>query len=210
VRRILAAARTPVRDLIGNSLVLRSLKAGDFTDERFGLPTVTDILRELEKPGRDPRPGFTTAAFREGVETLADLAPGMVLEGVVTNVAAFGAFVDIGVHQDGLVHVSAMSRDFVSDPRQVAKPGDIVKVKVLSVDAGRKRISLTLRLDDEQRPASGSGRGPAKGADRAGPPDRQGTTGRASTPGSQPGGSRGAMAQALRRAGVIEPEKGAG
>ena len=133
---------------------------------------MTDILRELEKPGRDPRPGFTTAAFREGVERLADLAPGMVLEGVVTNVAAFGAFVDIGVHQDGLVHVSAMSRDFVSDPRQVAKPGDIVKVKVLSVDAGRKRISLSMRLDDEHGAAAGAGqdqKGPARGTGRSRP-----------------------------------------
>ena len=211
VRRILAAARTPVRDLIGNSLVLRSLKAGDFTDERFGLPTVTDILRELEKPGRDPRPGFTTAAFREGVETLADLAPGMVLEGVVTNVAAFGAFVDVGVHQDGLVHVSAMSRDFVSDPRQVAKPGDIVKVKVLKVDAGRKRISLSMRLDDEHGTAPDPGQDRGQGADRTGQRlDRGGSTGRAGTPGSQAGGSRGAMAEALRRAGLIEPGKGAG
>jgi uncharacterized protein len=191
-------------------VVLRSLKAGDFTDERFGLPTVTDILRELEKPGRDPRPGFTTAAFREGVETLADLSPGMVLEGVVTNVAAFGAFVDVGVHQDGLVHVSAMSRNFVSDPRQVAKPGDIVKVKVLSVDAARKRISLSMRLDNEQGAAPGPGRGPAKGPDRAGQrQDRRGSTGGAGTPGSRAGGSRGAMAEALRRAGLVEPEKGA-
>src|SRR5208337_5602485 len=120
-----------------------------FTDDRFGLPTVTDILRELEKPGRDPRPAFATATFAEGVEKLEDLEPGMVLEGVVTNVAAFGAFVDIGVHQDGLVHVSAMSRNFVSDPRSVVKSGDVVRVKVLSVDIPRKRISLTLRLDDE-------------------------------------------------------------
>ena len=211
VRRILAAARTPVRDLIGNSLVLRSLKAADFTDERFGLPTVTDILRELEKPGRDPRPGFTTAVFREGVETLADLAPGMVLEGVVTNVAAFGAFVDVGVHQDGLVHVSAMSRDFVSDPRQVAKPGDIVKVQVLKVDPGRKRISLTMRLDDEQGAVPASGKVPGQGADTAGQRhDRRGSTGRAGTPGSEAGSSRGAMAEALRRAGLIEPEKGTG
>ena len=114
------------------------------------MPTVTDILRELEKPGRDPRPAFRTAAFADGVETLADLTPGLVLEGVVTNVAAFGAFVDIGVHQDGLVHVSAMSRNFVSDPREVAKPGDVVRVKVLGVDIPRQRISLTLRLDDEE------------------------------------------------------------
>src|SRR5436190_13854042 len=115
----------------------------------FGVPTVTDILQELEKPGRDPRPIFKTASFREGVEKLEDLKPGMVLEGIVTNVAAFGAFVDVGVHQDGLVHVSAMARRFVKDPREVVKPGDVVKVKVLDVDVPRKRISLSLRLDDE-------------------------------------------------------------
>jgi uncharacterized protein len=149
VRRILRAAGTGMPGLIGNASLLRSLRPQDFTDERFGLPTVTDILSELEKPGRDPRPAFTTASFAEGVETLEDLAPGMVLEGVVTNVAAFGAFVDIGVHQDGLVHVSAMSRNFVSDPRQVVKPGDVVRVRVLGVDIPRKRISLTLRLDEE-------------------------------------------------------------
>src|SRR6185503_18305707 len=114
----------------------------------FGVPTVTDILRELEKPGRDPRPAFKTATFAEGVEKIGDLASGMVLEGVVTNVAAFGAFVDIGVHQDGLVHVSAMSKTFVKDPRDVVKPGDVVRVKVLDVDVARKRIGLTLRLDD--------------------------------------------------------------
>jgi uncharacterized protein len=149
VRRILVAAGTGMPELVGNTTMLRSLRPGEFTDERFGLPTVTDILKELEKPGRDPRPAFTTASFAEGVETLADLAPGMVLEGAVTNVAAFGAFIDVGVHQDGLVHVSAMSRNFVSDPREVVKSGDVVRVKVLSVDVSRKRISLTLRLDDE-------------------------------------------------------------
>ena len=148
VRRILAAAGVGMPQLIGNTAVLRSLAPQQFTDQRFGLPTVSDILAELEKPGRDPRPAFTTAAFAEGVQTLGDLTPGMVLEGVVTNVAAFGAFVDIGVHQDGLVHVSAMSRTFVANPRDVVKPGDIVRVKVLAVDAARKRISLTLRLDD--------------------------------------------------------------
>jgi uncharacterized protein len=146
VRRILAVAGTGMPELIGNTSVLRSLRPREFTDERFGLPTVSDILAELEKPGRDPRPAFATASFAEGVETLADLAPGMVLEGVVTNVAAFGAFVDIGVHQDGLVHVSAMSRKFVSDPREIAKSGDVVRVKVLGVDVERKRISLTLRI----------------------------------------------------------------
>ena len=149
VRRILQAAGTGMPGLIGNTSLLRSLRPQEFTDERFGLPTVTDILSELEKPGRDPRPAFATASFAEGVETLEDLAPGMVLEGVVTNVAAFGAFVDVGVHQDGLVHVSAMSRTFVSDPRQVVKPGDVVRVRVLGVDIPRKRISLTLRLDEE-------------------------------------------------------------
>jgi len=158
VRTMVEAAGTEVPELIGNTAVLRSLEPRDFVSDSFGLPTVTDILKELEKPGRDPRPAFRTAAFKEGVETLADLVPGMVLEGAVTNVAAFGAFVDVGVHQDGLVHVSAMARTFVKDPRDVVKPGDIVKVKVLDVDAARKRISLTLRLDDEPAGA-GSGAG---------------------------------------------------
>ena len=172
VRRILQAAGTSMPGLIGNASLLRSLRPQEFTDERFGLPTVTDILRELEKPGRDPRPAFATASFAEGVETLEDLAPGMVLEGVVTNVAAFGAFVDIGVHQDGLVHVSAMSRTFVSDPRQVVKPGDVVRVRVLGVDIPRKRISLTLRLDEEanhREPARQPGRQPARQPGRPGP-----------------------------------------
>src|SRR5207249_10543586 len=118
-------------------------------DETFGLPTVTDILRELEKPGRDPRPAFKTAVLKEGVETIKDLKRGMILEGTVTNVAALGAFVDIGVHQDGLVQISEMSKTFIKDPREVVKPGDIVKVKVLEVEVARKRIALTLRLDDE-------------------------------------------------------------
>jgi uncharacterized protein len=173
VRRILKAAGTPMPGLIGNTSVLRSLKPQEFTDERFGLPTVTDILSELEKPGRDPRPAFTTASFAEGVETLEDLAPGMVLEGVVTNVAAFGAFVDIGVHQDGLVHVSAMSRTFVSDPREVVKPGDVVRVRVLGVDIPRKRISLTLRLDDEAVGHGGGRGGPRRDPAPAGQPERQ-------------------------------------
>ncbi|WP_318209693.1 Tex family protein [Streptomyces sp. SJL17-1] len=149
VRRMVKATGGEVAALIGDTGTLRSLRADDFVDETFGLPTVTDILRELEKPGRDPRPAFRTATFAEGVEKIGDLASGMVLEGVVTNVAAFGAFVDIGVHQDGLVHVSAMSKTFVKDPRDVVKPGDVVKVKVLDVDIPRKRISLTLRLDDQ-------------------------------------------------------------
>jgi uncharacterized protein len=149
VRRIVKAAGTDVKTLVGDTPRLRALRPEDFVDETFGLPTVTDILRELEKPGRDPRPAFTTATFVEGVEKIGDLTPGLVLEGVVTNVAAFGAFVDVGVHQDGLVHVSAMARRFVKDPREIVKPGDVVKVKVLDVDETRKRISLTLRLDDE-------------------------------------------------------------
>ncbi|WP_106410543.1 Tex family protein, partial [Frankia saprophytica] len=159
IRRILTATGTDIRGLIGNTGALRAVKATDFVDETFGLPTVTDILAELEKPGRDPRPAFKTATFAEGVDEIKDLVAGMVLEGVVTNVAAFGAFVDVGVHQDGLVHVSAMSKSFVRDPREVVKSGDIVKVKVLDVDIPRKRISLTLRLDDEavDRTASGGG-----------------------------------------------------
>ncbi|MDB5584620.1 MAG: RNA-binding transcriptional accessory protein [Bradyrhizobium sp.] len=149
VRRILAASKSNIEVLIGNAAELRKLNPKSFTDDKFGLPTVTDILRELEKPGRDPRPAFKAAEFKEGVETLKDLRPGMILEGAVTNVAAFGAFVDIGVHQDGLVHISAMSKTFVKDPREVVKSGDIVRVKVMEVDVGRKRIALTLRLDDE-------------------------------------------------------------
>jgi uncharacterized protein len=218
VRRILAAAGTPMPELIGNTAVLRSLKPDRFADDRFGLPTVTDILRELEKPGRDPRPAFRTATFADGVETMEDLAPGMLLEGVVTNVAAFGAFVDIGVHQDGLVHVSAMSRNFVADPREVAKPGDVVRVKVLGVDIPRKRISLTLRLDDEPEGANGAGpRAPRPAQDRTAAGGRQGRgTGRPGrTSGGAPPGSRsadrgaaagrssGAMADALRRAGLV-------
>ena len=162
VRRILAATGTDLPGLIGNGAVLRAVKATDFVDDRFGLPTVTDILVELDKPGRDPRPAFQTATFADGVETLADLSAGMVLEGTVTNVAAFGAFVDIGVHQDGLVHVSAMSSSFVSDPRDVVKPGDIVKVRVLDVDVARKRISLTLRLDEEADARAGRRREPSE------------------------------------------------
>ncbi len=149
VERIRASCGREIRQLIGDSATLRTLKPEQFTDERFGLPTVRDIIRELDKPGRDPRPEFKTARFADGVEEMRDLRPGMILEGVVTNVAAFGAFVDIGVHQDGLVHVSALSDRFVKDPREVVKTGDIVKVKVLEVDLPRKRIALTRRLDDE-------------------------------------------------------------
>jgi uncharacterized protein len=221
VRRILAATGTTMPRLTGNTAVLRSLRPQDFTDEQFGVPTVTDIIAELEKPGRDPRPAFATAAFREDVQKLADLAPGMVLEGVVTNVAAFGAFVDVGVHQDGIVHVSAMSRSFVSDPRAVAKPGDVVKVKVLGVDQARKRIALSMRLDDEPDGSGGAARQGAGGAggrgraDQAGDPRGQGSRGkdgkgqdgkgqdrRSGGRGGQADSADGAMADALRRAGL--------
>jgi uncharacterized protein len=148
VERISKTLQQPVSSLIGNSSVLRSLDARQFIDAQFGLPTVTDILQELDKPGRDPRPEFKMATFREGVETIKDLQPDMILEGVVTNVTNFGAFVDIGVHQDGLVHISALSHNYIKDPRDVVKAGDIVKVKVVEVDAPRKRIALTMRLDD--------------------------------------------------------------
>jgi len=203
VRRMVEAAKTDVRGLIGNAAVLRALSPKNFVDGVFGLPTVTDILRELEKPGRDPRPAFKAAVFKDGVETVGDLKPGMVLEGAVTNVAAFGAFVDIGVHQDGLVHVSAMSKTFVKDPRAVVKPGDIVRVKVLEVDVARKRIALTLRLDDEVGPrADRSGQAvsridrapPSRGQARSAPPDRR-----------EDGG--GALAEALRRAASVEKRK---
>ncbi|NUS45820.1 MAG: RNA-binding transcriptional accessory protein, partial [Mycobacteriaceae bacterium] len=168
VRRILDRTGSDVAEVIGNTAVLRTLAPADFTDEQFGVPTVTDIIAELEKPGRDPRPEFKTATFAAGVEKVADLRPGMVLEGVVTNVAAFGAFVDVGVHQDGLVHVSAMSHTFVSDPRDVVKSGDVVKVKVLEVDVPRNRIGLSLRLDDEVGPGGKPERaaGPARGGQR--------------------------------------------
>jgi uncharacterized protein len=149
VRRILAYTKSEVKALIGDSKLLRSLKPEDFIDEQFGVPTVSDILKELEKPGRDPRPEFKTATFKDGVEEMTDLQPGMMLEGVVTNVTNFGAFVDIGVHQDGLVHVSALAERFVKDPREVVKSGDVVKVKVLEVDLKRKRISLTMRMSDQ-------------------------------------------------------------
>jgi len=149
VERILAGSGKQVRQIIGDAAFLRGLKPAQFTDERFGEPTVRDILKELEKPGRDPRPEFKAAAFAEGIEDIKDLRPGMVLEGVVSNVAAFGAFVDIGVHQDGLVHISALSDTYVKDPREVVKAGDIVKVKVLEVDVARKRIALTRRMSDE-------------------------------------------------------------
>ncbi|EHA15990.1 Tex family protein [Halomonas sp. HAL1] len=149
VERIAKQNGREVRGLIGDSAALKALKPADFADERFGVPTVSDILKELDKPGRDPRPEFKAAEFREGVETLNDLKPSMVLEGTVTNVTHFGAFVDIGVHQDGLVHISALSDRFIDDPRSVVKAGDIVTVKVMSIDIPRKRVGLSMRLDDQ-------------------------------------------------------------
>ena len=149
VERIAKQSGREVRGLIGDSAALKALKPADFADERFGVPTVSDILKELDKPGRDPRPEFKAAEFREGVETLNDLKLSMVLEGTVTNVTHFGAFVDIGVHQDGLVHISALSDRFIDDPRSVVKAGDIVTVKVMSVDIPRKRVGLSMRLDDQ-------------------------------------------------------------
>ncbi|MGW6196217.1 Tex family protein [Kribbella sp. NPDC055110] len=188
VRRILDATGSDVKALIG-SAELKRLKAADFVDDMFGLPTVTDILAELEKPGRDPRPAFKTAVFAEGVDKIADLKPGMKLEGQVTNVAAFGAFIDIGVHQDGLAHVSALSKNFVKDPREVVKPGDIVMVKVLEVDIPRQRISLTLRLDDE---VGSPGRQPGgQGRSQAGSPGGGQGGGRGRGPGGSGGQGRG-------------------
>ncbi|BEU21058.1 Tex family protein [Paraburkholderia sp. 22B1P] len=166
VERMLAKISRNIGDVLGNRDALSKLSPAEFVDDRFGLPTVRDILAELEKPGRDPRPEFKTATFREGVEKISDLSPGMVLEGVVTNVAAFGAFIDIGVHQDGLVHVSAMSTKFIKDPHEVVKAGQIVKVKVLEVDVKRQRISLTMRMDDDVAAAAAS---PARAG---GPQDR--------------------------------------
>ncbi|WP_431015247.1 Tex family protein [Bradyrhizobium pachyrhizi] len=194
VRRILEATKSDIKALIGNADVVRGLKPQSFVDDTFGLPTVTDILRELEKPGRDPRPAFKAAVFKEGVEEVKDLKKGMILEGTVTNVAAFGAFVDIGVHQDGLVHISAMSRNFIKDPREVVKPGDIVKVKVLDVEVARKRIALTLRLDDEIGPKKDNAalsRDFSRGSGKM-------TSSAPRRPQEQSGG--GALADALRRA----------
>jgi len=191
VERMLAKINKHVGEVLGNRDALRGLSPAEFVDERFGLPTVRDILLELEKPGRDPRPEFKTATFREGVEKVSDLTPGMVLEGVVTNVAAFGAFVDIGVHQDGLVHVSAMSTKFIKDPHEVVKAGQIVKVKVLEVDVKRQRIALTMRLDDEFGAAAAQRSGGGAQQDRGG-------SGR-----SGGGGGRGAQQQRSR-----EPEAG--
>ncbi|WP_343989634.1 Tex family protein [Terrabacter terrae] len=223
VRRMLESTGQKLTTLIGNTPALSALRPADYVDDTFGLPTVTDIIRELDKPGRDPRPTFKTATFKEGVEEIKHLEPGMTLEGVVTNVAAFGAFIDIGVHQDGLAHVSALSKTFVRDPREVVKPGDVVMVKVLDVDVPRKRISLTLRLDDEVTPGGTKERGdagetrrrqPGQGRDaRDGSGSRggqgrnaqgrggQGSSGQGGRPRRDEAPVNSAMADALRRAG---------
>ena len=167
VERILARIGKGISEVMGQQAVLKGLSPGEFTDDKFGVPTVRDILSELEKPGRDPRPEFKTATFQEGIESISDLQPNMILEGVVTNVAAFGAFVDIGVHQDGLVHVSAMANRFVKDPHEIVKPGQIVKVKVLDVDVKRQRISLTMRLEDAPGTSSRGGESRPPEAKRA-------------------------------------------
>jgi uncharacterized protein len=192
VERILARISKAIGEVMGQPAALKGLSPAEFTDDRFGVPTVRDILTELEKPGRDPRPEFKTATFQDGIESLADLQPNMILEGVVTNVAAFGAFVDIGVHHDGLVHVSALANKFVKDPHEVVKPGQIVKVKVMDVDVKRQRISLTMRLDDTPGTSSRPG-GAVPGLRDPRPSEPK----RASEPKPQPGG---AIALALERA----------
>ncbi|MDV3242372.1 MAG: S1 RNA-binding domain-containing protein, partial [Methylocaldum sp.] len=192
VERIIGTTGKDIRELIGNAAFLRGVNAENYTDERFGLPTVTDILRELEKPGRDPRPEFKTAQFKEGVDKIEDLKPGMMLEGVVTNVTNFGAFVDIGVHQDGLIHISHLSDKFVKDPREVVKAGDVVKVKVLEVDVPRRRIGLSMKKD--AAPTPGWERDSARTSGRTAEP-------RAKKPRQEPSSKpQGAMAEALAKA----------
>src|SRR5690554_1513028 len=199
VERILARIQADARSIMGKTGALKGLSPADFTDERFGLPTVKDIFNELEKPGRDPRPEFKTAQFMEGVNTIQDLAPGMILEGVVTNVANFGAFVDIGVHQDGLVHISALSETFVKDPRDVVRVGQTVKVKVQEVDVARKRIGLTMRLNDDSAPVRrGNGRtsdAPARGRPQGG----RGGEGRQGNRQPEPTGAMAAAFAKLKR-----------
>jgi protein Tex len=192
VERIAEATGRPVKAMVGDKAYLKTLKPAQFADETFGIPTITDIISELEKPGRDPRPEFRTATFKEGVEKITDLKPGMQLEGVVTNVAAFGAFVDVGVHQDGLVHVSELADRFVKDPHEVVKAGDVVKVRVKEVDVARKRISLTMRsgaVDRAAVPSAGRGAGQGSSGPRTSAPPPK-----ASAP------AENAFAAAMRRA----------
>ncbi|GAB3014413.1 Tex family protein [Bowmanella dokdonensis] len=196
VRHISQSVETDLQTLIGNRELLKSLRPEEFATDRFGIPTISDILAELDKPGRDPRPEFKTATFKEGIETLQDLKPGMILEGVVSNVAAFGAFVDVGVHQDGLVHISAMTDKFIADPREVVKAGDIVKVKVMEVDVARKRISFTMRLKDE--PARSPGKTPQTKTDKPRGNRPQGQPQRAPQPSNSAMGN--ALAEAFAKA----------
>ena len=201
VERIAERMKRPLKSMIGDSAFLKTLSPRDFADERFGVPTVSDILAELDKPGRDPRPEFKTAEFKDGVEKISDLKPGMALEGVVTNVTAFGAFVDIGVHQDGLVHVSELADRFVKDPREVVKAGDVVRVRVKDVDVGRKRIALTMKSGAIDTRAAGAGAN--AGSSRAAPPPSSRDRGSASAGprGNEAGGGgESALAAALRRA----------
>ena len=208
-RRIAEQAGKNIKSLIGDSATLRGLKAKDFVDERFGEPTVRDILVELEKPGRDPRPEFRAASFMEGVETLADLKPGMVLEGTVTNVTNFGAFVDIGVHQDGLVHISMLADRFIRDPHEVVHSGQLVKVQVLEIDLERKRIALSMRQDNSDaglnrgaagaKADSGRSRPDSRSDQRKGPSRPSGPGGREQMPSQTPPASA-AMAAAFAKA----------
>ncbi|RRO87887.1 RNA-binding transcriptional accessory protein [Corynebacterium bovis] len=208
VRRIAAAGGVDVAALIGDTRTVSRVRAADFVDERYGLPTVTDVLAELDKPGRDPRPEFRTAALRAGVEKVGDFTPGMVLEGTVTNVAAFGAFVDVGVHQDGLVHVSAMARRFVRDPHEVVRSGEIVTVKVLDVDVERSRISLSLRLDDEPTPGGGSGGAGGSGRSGGGGAGAGAGGGRSGSGGSGASGGRRGRGGAAGGRGGGAPRRG--
>jgi uncharacterized protein len=214
VRRILEQVGRDIRALIGDRAALRGLRPAQFADEQFGEPTVRDIFAELEKPGRDPRPEFKAASFMEGVETLADLRPGMVLEGTVTNVTNFGAFVDVGVHQDGLVHISRLADRFVKDPYEVVSTGQLVKVKVLEVDLPRKRVSLSMRLDDVPEGGGAAGRGAADGAGaaagRAGVGARDGAGSRNDAGGSGTGGRRGGERLGSRPSAGAEGSAAAG
>jgi uncharacterized protein len=196
--RIVAACGRDVRALADDSSLLRTIMPADFADERFGLPTISDIIAELEKPGRDPRPEFKTATFAEGIHKLDDLETGMVLEGTVSNVAAFGAFVDVGVHQDGLVHVSELADRFVKDPSEIVKAGDVVEVRVLEVDVKRKRISLSMRNEKESSGKRDAAKAPAK--DRGGSRQAVSKRGQPKIPKQKPAASDSALALALSEA----------
>ena len=194
VNAMVKQASVAVQDIVGNSELLKKLLPEEFVTDKFGLPTVTDIISELDKPGRDPRPEFKTANFKDDVQSLADLKVGMILEGVVSNVANFGAFIDVGVHQDGLVHISAMTDKFISDPRDIVKTGDIVKVKVMEVDVARKRISFSMRMGDTPNQKSKPA-GPKPNSNKK--PQNQGSKTNQSRPQSQPNPSNQMMGNAF-------------